>query len=196
MNLPPRPVEFLVDRILEPVFARTDLRDRLAGRGLTVEIIDLDWSILLVFHHLGVRLEPSSGRRGDLILRGTLGDFMARIRGRAEPTLQFEGDLGFAQTLDELIRHLPRERGSWFRAILGDPPGDWLSRTLDRSESIFRKNGARLARLARSGLERAGFGVGPERFSLWQSELRQLAAHLEALEGSARIHRPGGPSIP
>ncbi len=187
-----RSLEFLIDRLLDPVFAGTDLRDRLAGHSLIVEITDLGYSFLLTFHQLGVHLDPASGKRGDLVIRGTRGDFAARIRGLEEPALRFEGDLGFAQTLGDLVRHLPRERDSWLKAILGDWPARCLSRTLDHGSPFSRKIAAKLAGFARSGLERTGFGISLEHFSAWQSTLRELAVRLDTLENLARSGQRAG----
>ncbi len=181
-----RPIEFLADRILDPVFAGSKLQHQLAGRSLLVEITDLDCSFLISFHHLGVRLNTGSGKQGNLVLRGTLGAFLGQIRGLSESTLQFEGDLGFAHLLGELVQQLPREHDIWLRALLGAPLGRWLSRTLEKGAPIFQKNAAQLAGFTRMGLKRIGFGVSLTHFSAWQSTLEELKTQLDTLESLTR----------
>lgn len=184
-----RPLEFLIDRLLDPVFAGTDLQHRLAGRSLIVEITDLGCSFSLAFHHLGVRLSPGSGEQSDLVLRGTLGEFIGQLQGLSEPTLQFEGDLGFARMLGELAQQLPRKRDFWLKAILGDHLGRWLSRTLEDGAPFFQKNAAQFAGFTRIGLERIGFGVNLTHFSSWQSTLKELAMQLDTLENLVRARQ-------
>ncbi len=142
----------MVNRLLRAdEAASAQLRD-LAGRTVAVQVTRLGLKLCIAIEADGILLATRSATQADIVLEGTLTDFIAMARahqaGAAVPAgkVRIQGDIATVRQLESALDSLSIDWEAQLSRVVGDVPARQISRVIEGAFAFVRQSHASLER--------------------------------------------------